>query len=120
LRQPKKNNLESNLIIRKLLAGFLLVVFAFGITPKRTLHNLLADHKDGKTSASARPVGTVLARASFNCQCDNLISESPFVSDSVAEEITATNLFPVFITGGIQQPVSSSPLSFSLRGPPAC
>jgi hypothetical protein len=96
------------------------VVFAFGITPKRSLHNLLADHKDGKTSANTRPVGALLTRASFNCQCDNLISESPFVSNSVAEGITAASLFPVFITGGIQQPVSSSPLSFSLRGPPAC
>jgi hypothetical protein len=66
--------------IKKIIGIVLLAVFAFGITPKRTLHNLVADHRDGKAVASkASCDDTVLSRAAFNCQCDNLVVESPFV-----------------------------------------
>jgi hypothetical protein len=58
------------------------VLFAFSITPKIVLHNLVANHKDGKTKTSLPDAySTQLSKASFNCQCDNLISESPFVAE---------------------------------------
>ena len=104
-------------LIRKSLAGFLLVVFAFGITPKRTLHNLVANHKDGKV-ASVHSEAAALSKASFNCQIDNLISESPFVSEKIVLVQTPVPFAADHTV--LQLPCfhSSEDYSFGLRGPP--
>ena len=99
----------------------LLVLFALGITPKITLHNLVANHKDGRTkSAFPDPYSTQLSKASFNCQCDNLISESPFVTEPAAAPEMPVSVFDVYQHGFIEEVYSSNCFSFSLRGPPAC
>jgi len=101
------------------LAGFLLVIFAFGITPKRTLHNLVATHKDGSSSAATvNNHDTTLGNATFNCQCDNLISESPFVAQAHAFYISLNIAFPAYCSDIIAIHYSSDHFSFGLRGPP--
>jgi hypothetical protein len=99
----------------------LLVLFAFGISPKITLHNLVANHKDGRTkSVLSDPYSTQLSKASFNCQCDNLVSESPFVEETSAPAALPLLVFDVYKDGFIEEVYSSNCFSFSLRGPPAC
>jgi hypothetical protein len=101
------------------LAGFLLVIFAFGITPKRTLHNLVATHKDGSASAAAvNNHDVAYSNATFNCQCDNLISESPFVAQSQISYISLAISFPAYCSHIIAVHYSSAHFSFGLRGPP--
>lgn len=107
--------------IRNLLTGFLVLVFALGITPKRTLHNLIASHTDGRQEALCKLPHdqTQLSKAVFNCQCDNLVVESPFVP-----ELMTVSLAPVSHTlqhqpGKVQESATPSVMSFRLRGPPA-
>jgi hypothetical protein len=101
------------------LAGFLLVIFAFGITPKRTLHNLVATHKDGSESAAAvNDHDVTLSKATFNCKCDNLISESPFVTQAHSFYISLDIAFPAYCSDIITVHYSSAHFSFGLRGPP--
>jgi hypothetical protein len=114
---PSQKTLLRNSIIRNLSAGLLLVLFAFCVTPKKIIHDLLADHKDAPFTLA----GTAQQQfeySGFRCNCDNLVVESPFVSDFI----------PVLIQverGYIEHPVDR-PIPFTvpphfyfeLRGPP--
>jgi hypothetical protein len=120
LQQRNKNTpLSASSIIRKLLAGFLLLAFAFGITPKRTLHNLIATHKDAKAVTHDHP-GACVSKAVFNCQCDNLVTESPFVAGQVSTDLAAAFHFPAYSAGYHQPFLTTAVFHYSLRGPPVC
>jgi hypothetical protein len=107
--------------IQRFIAGFLLVVFAFGISPKRSWHNLVANHKDGKPGAVAHNhQGSGVSKAAFNCQCDNLISESPFVATTVLPQTSSLTHHEPFFAGKPVVPYTAAHFSFSLRGPPVC
>jgi hypothetical protein len=105
-------------LIQRLLAGIMLVLFAFSITPKMTLHDLFAHHKDTLFSASSKD-HAVISLSGFRCNCENLVVESPFVA-----EIT---IFKI----GLQHGLSSLPVTQvkefypathffpDFRGPPA-
>jgi hypothetical protein len=64
-----------------LSAGLLLLLFAFSITPKKTLHSFFADHKDTPIQAIdwTNVDKAQLSVAGYNCHVDNLVVESPFV-----------------------------------------
>jgi hypothetical protein len=99
----------------------LLVLFAFGITPKRTLHNLVANHKDGSTRSRSLNLSTTdLSKASFNCQCDNLISESPFVAEGHAAYTNSSLFFSAYLDSIVPAQYSAELFPSGLRGPPAC
>jgi hypothetical protein len=65
--------------LRLFSAGLLLFVFTIGIAPRKILHDCFANHKD---STAKIPVGKTqqYTKAGFNCNCDNLVAESPFIS----------------------------------------
>jgi hypothetical protein len=114
--------LSTRTIIKKCSAIFLLLVLAFGIAPKRTIHNLIATHLDGQ----AKPVrksdsASSINRATFNCQCDNLVIESPFLPGlpvaipSITPAAAPMNGHSDFTSAFIEA------VFFGLRGPPhAC
>jgi hypothetical protein len=103
------------------LAGIFLVLFAFGITPRLTLHNLVANHKDGRAkNALPDPFSKQLSKAGFNCQCDNTIIESPFVSEGITSYIIITSSFEAYQNIFTEEVFSSQQYCSSLRGPPAC
>ncbi len=94
-----------------------MLVFAFAITPKRFLHNLLVSHKDSFKQITEGK--TEISKASFHCQCDNLVATSPFTATDEKPD-----LYLPFIFVSYQVDVSSTNLSpahpyFKLRGPPA-
>jgi hypothetical protein len=106
-------------IIRSLLAGLLLVVFAFSITPRQALHNWLADHEDTTHPHCDYGDVTHYGNYGFHCECDNLVAESPFTSQ---EDIIEYHSLPVFAgrRGFIAHCFyAEAPGVFSLRGPPA-
>ncbi len=94
----------------------LLLVFTLGITPKKTLHNWFANHND---STSQIPDGRTqqLAKAGFDCNCDNLVVESHFISPSIPLLI---NIFSAHSFFSVQEPsfISQSLFYNNLRGPP--
>jgi hypothetical protein len=53
-----------------------LLLFIFSITPKKYLHDLIADHVDLSFSRSSDV--PAIKKAEFNCQFDHLVTESPF------------------------------------------
>ncbi|HEX9510298.1 MAG TPA: hypothetical protein VF939_07435 [Puia sp.] len=103
--------------IRPFLAGFMLALFALGITPKILIHALVADHEDthlaldhGKTDQ--------YNKAGFHCTIDNLVVESPFLDHTISLEWGLPKCFAKRALPSYKDHLSSSHFIFGLRGPP--
>lgn len=106
-----------NKIILSLSAVFVIVMLLFSITPKRFLHDLIADHKDTVTTA-VNDGKDHIDHHGFRCNCDNLVATSPFISQDIMEEpVMPTNENSVLTTytSGSKAAIF---YHFSLRGPP--
>ena len=111
-----KSILHSHVFIKRFVALFLLGVFTLAITPKKTLHGLLANHTDSATKSNDGKE-LQLSKSGFNCKCDNLVAESTFVSD---QHVFSFPLF-TFFSAYIFEEISFYCISKSynlLRGPP--
>jgi hypothetical protein len=111
-----KNFLNKKPNFKNISSILLLFVFTIGITPKKTLHDWFANHKD---STSKIPVGKTqqLTKAGFNCDCNDLVAESHFIGmgSFVVVNIPAIcSLAPLRNIAFI----SLSHFLFNLRGPP--
>jgi len=110
--------LYKNPVIRFLSAALLLVLFAFSITPKKSLHDVLTNHKDQTHKAAA--AGThELSKAGFNCKCDNLVAESPFTPHQQTVELFIPQYFSTATSSLAHHYYFSSFFFFEHRGPPA-
>lgn len=93
------------------------MLFAFSVTPKKFLHDLVAKHKDSPGRFS-HDTQTRLQRASYNCHIEDLVVESPFMEGSAPVVQDAP---PVFRPSHVELAVrwhSTRILFASLRGPP--
>jgi hypothetical protein len=88
--------MKDSLLIKRFLAVFFLMLFSFCVTPKRFLHDLLANHKDAQSSATL-PFQQIAA-SGFHCHVDDLVVVAPFLPGIQTIE-------PVIL--------SSTPLNFS-------
>lgn len=115
----QKIALAKSITIRPFIAGVMLLVFAFAITPKRYLHNLLVNHKDVVSYQKLTNGKTEFSKAGFHCAIDNLVATSPFTD---VEEKSYNKLPVVFIAYAevaLSLNVSEEHSYFNLRGPPA-
>jgi hypothetical protein len=104
-------------IIQKIIAAFMVVVFAFSITPTIVFHNWLANHTDTvKKTAEAK--GDQLGKQTFNCHCDNIVAESPFTGPSKAIITYSSQPFSSVKVDLQVRFISSQRFLYSLRGPP--
>ena len=102
--------------IIKFLSGLLLLIFALSITPKRYLHNIFAKHIDNQHKKySDKPYQ--LTNSGYNCDTDNLVAQSTFISDYTSLEFP---LFSSFSTYVLNKIFFSSRIEIysPLRGPP--
>ena len=104
-------------VIKRLLAGVMLFIFAFSVTPKKILHDLVANHKDSRVVASASAI-TKISVDGFTCKCDNLVAESPFTDAVDQYELSASTSFAVQESAMPACIYVSTHFFFSLRGPP--
>ena len=96
----------------------MLVLFAFSITPKLLLHDLVANHKDTPLKSSTNKTQQFDVTG-FNCGCDNLVVESPFVENFIAAEIVTPSFFSLHINPEIKNFISVNQFYVGLRGPPS-
>jgi hypothetical protein len=92
------------------------LVFALSITPKRFLHNTFAKHIDSRhKEKSDSPYQ--LNTAGYNCDNDNQVAESSFVS---IQQIFSHHLFFSFhsFKSNYNSFSSATGIYSSLRGPP--
>jgi hypothetical protein len=96
----------------------MLVLFAFSITPKKALHDVLTNHRDRHYQQNASG-DDQLTRAGFNCKCDNLVAESPFTGHDNRFELTVPRFFPDQKDAVLYNYYSTPHFFFELRGPPS-
>jgi hypothetical protein len=118
LQQSSKNKLAPKSIIRPLSAALLLLVFSFSITPRKYLHDAIANHKDA-TSQLSHTYGLQYSNTGFICKCDDLVAESPFTSNFQYFQCTPLPVFSVRLSVALYHFQSTPVFFFELRGPPA-
>jgi hypothetical protein len=62
------------------------MLFAFCVTPKRFLHDLLANHQD--TERTTHPPVQEIFASGFHCQVDKLVVMAPFLPGIQPEEVS--------------------------------
>jgi len=109
--------LRNSNTIQRLIAAFLLLLFTFCVTPKKVLHDLLANHRDAQTIHHL-PVKQIAA-SGFHCHIDDLVIMAPFLPGIQSTIVGISSSSPWHFN---QPSVSCSFASLSLpegRGPPA-
>jgi len=92
------------------------MVFALSITPKRFLHNAFAKHVDNRCkNTNDHPFQ--LGVSGYNCDNDNQVAESPFVSVHHAFSFPLFLSFPAYTVKDISFS-STTGIYSPLRGPP--
>ncbi len=112
--KTNKNN------IRQFIAALLLLVFAFGATPKKFLHDAITQHNHSYKEKCVSHHHTNIAATGFNCQFDNLVVEMPFISSvefSLDFVLVSHFVFQQYFNKHI---VCINECTAYLRGPPAC
>ena len=110
--------LHKNIFIRRLLAGTMLVLFAFSITPRNVLHALFANHTD-ETSLSKRSGTSQVKTFDYLCKCDNSVVESPFIQSMADFEVPVFLPFPLYTGITPYFFYATGYFFFEHRGPPA-
>jgi hypothetical protein len=93
--------LKYSITIRQVSAAFFLLLFSFCVTPKRFLHDMLANHKDAPSS-SAHAVEQIAA-SGFHCHIDDLVVMAPFLPEIQSADVQIKLSSPVRFS----EPVSS-------------
>ncbi|MEJ7912714.1 MAG: hypothetical protein WKF70_06145 [Chitinophagaceae bacterium] len=109
--------MRSQSIIQRFFAAVLLLVFAFSITPKKYLHELVADHKDFYSYHSGEE--TTVNTAGFNCHCEELVVSTPFVETSLETALLPTIVYRTFSTSSYHFFFYSTNSAKDSRGPPS-
>lgn len=96
----------------------MLAVFAFSITPKIILHNVVANHKDTPLASNTEKNAQV-TKAGFNCNCDNLVVESPFTDYQEPFQVLINNFYLPQVIKDVNSIKTVVHFHTALRGPPA-
>jgi hypothetical protein len=102
--------------LKKGISILLLLVFVLGITPKKTLHNWFANHTDSTSKIPESKIPQI-SKGGFNCQCDDLVAESHFISFGTLVVINLPSIHS-FFSFNIPALISLSSFHNNLRGPP--
>ena len=96
----------------------MLLLFAFSITPKKTLHDFFANHRDMPSKCTGDGGMAKITFAGFHCHCEDLVVVSPFIETPLSVEMIACTPGAIRYcmpgTGYYQAPG----LYDELRGPP--
>ena len=107
--------------IKQLLALAMLVVFAFSITPQKTIHDFVAPHKDPtKCDVHIKAPIEQVENTQLHCTFDFQVATTPFVNYNFTIDI------PVQLVARAQNDtyqetqIYSSFITKESRGPPHC
>lgn len=104
-------------IIRKSLALVMLLIFTFSITPKKYLHDLIADHTDFYSFHSGDEA--TYSQKGFNCQCEDLVVSTPFIEASFELSLSTEVYRKEFTSSSYHFYFLQTNRTKDSRGPPA-
>jgi len=100
--------------IKNAISGFLLCVFAIGITPKQRMHDILTNHQHIRDDKQ----GVSVSKDRFNCDDENFVAESPFVDQNIIIELRLPVAFAINTNLFLTSYYFFHQFFFDLRGPP--
>jgi hypothetical protein len=103
-------------VIKRFLAAFFLLLFSFGVTPKRFLHDLLAHHKDAQMIGRYSP--EQVAASGYHCHVDELVVMEPFLPGLESSPILILSFQPLRFCEPLQVFNPASQQQTESRGPP--
>jgi hypothetical protein len=106
-------------LIKRTVSLLLLLIFAFSITPKQWIHELVFKHKDVYTNCTDGYTRAHLHQSGFHCELDNIVVLSPFVSDISTVELKVPLVHFVYYSRNVNSFHSAGYFFSDLRGPPA-
>ena len=106
---------------KQFLALAMLVVFAFSITPQKSIHDVVAKHIDPNSCSVHKdlPIEQI-EKTELHCTFDFQVATTPFVDYHFNIEIATPNVAQTRNTIFIAAPISYLVFSSDSRGPPAC
>ena len=78
--------------LQKFIGSLLLLVLTLSATPKKLLHDLFADHTDSYAYSSA---GLVVSKDGFNCDTQDEVVSTPFLSIEQSSQPFQSQLLPL-------------------------
>jgi hypothetical protein len=109
--------LKGSLIIQKPLAFFALLVFFFSATPKKFLHDLVADHQDFYAALPGDNPG--ISNSGFNCHIHDLVVSTPFLVVNSFSETGTGAAYALYTEKGFVRYTLPTCITKDSRGPPA-
>jgi hypothetical protein len=106
-------------LIKRTVSLLLLLIFAFSITPKQWIHELVFKHKDVYTNCTDNYTRAHLHQSGFHCELDNILVLSPFISDISTIDPQAPLVHSDYYSHNIISLHSADYFYSDLRGPPA-
>lgn len=97
----------------------MLFVFAFSITPQKSIHDIVAHHVDPTTCDVHQdfPIDQV-EKSSIHCSYENLVATTPFLQYNFEIIIAAPTMAKVTNTFFTANYYSTTHFTFESRGPP--
>ena len=119
LQRCNKYRLDKKTTIRQLFSMFMLLLFAFSITPKKTLHTIFGCHSNTTAKSITHNETEQLATKSFHCGCDHQDLQTPFLHSPTFFSTIAFKYGAPLISRYKTAVYRQSILSADLRGPPS-
>ena len=107
--------------IKQLLALAMLVVFAFSITPQKTIHDFVAPHKDPtKCEVHIKAPIEQVENTQLHCTFDFQVATTPFVNYNFTIDIPSQIVARAQNDTYQETQIYSSFITKESRGPPHC
>jgi predicted Co/Zn/Cd cation transporter (cation efflux family) len=107
--------------IKQLLALAMLVVFAFSITPQKTIHDFVAEHADPtKCDVHIKAPIEQVEKAQLHCTFDFQVATTPFVNYNFTIDIPSQIVARAQNDTYQETQIYSSFITKESRGPPHC
>jgi len=115
-------HLTKNIVhFKSVTASFLILLFVFSITPRRILHDYIANHTDSQVSPNIddNHTNSCIRNSGFNCQCDSLVVTTSFLPAFRENILTSSIEFEVFKADKFFNVIPQFIQYRSFRGPPS-
>ena len=106
--------------IRQILAVVMLLVFAFSITPQKSIHDLVAKHIDPNSCSVHKdlPIEQI-EKTELHCSFDFQVATTPFVDYDFSIEIATPTIAKARNTNYVAATIEQYAIVSDSRGPPA-
>jgi hypothetical protein len=110
--------MKNSIFKRRITAAFFLMLFSLCVTPKRFLHDLLANHKDTPVNPGGL-LSEQISTSGFHCHTEELVVMEPFLPGVTSSDPLMLSSQTLHYCEPLQSFIPSYCCLTDDRGPPA-